>query len=134
MITLEGHTALVTGGTMGVGRAIAETLAASGVDVVLHGLHEDDDARQAVATIHDGGRDCHLVTGDLAGSTEECVGHVFDQAIAAMPDIDILISNAGAYSEPDFLDVDFETFDRDLESIKKILQSFHEELFPEQAE
>ncbi len=112
MITLERHTALVTGGTMGVGRAIAETLADAGVDVVLHGLTEDNSARQAVAAIRDTGRECHLVTGDLAGSTEECVGHVFDQAVAAMPDIDILISNAGAYSEPDFLEIDFDTFDR----------------------
>ena len=29
-----------------------------------------------------------------------------------MSDIDILISNAGTYSEPDFLDIDFATFDR----------------------
>lgn len=112
MISLQGHTALITGGTMGVGRAIAERLARAGAGVVLHGLRDDDDAQAAIAAIRDDGAECHLVTGDLAGPTEQCVGQLFDQAIAARPDIDILISNAGTYSEPDFLEIDFATFDR----------------------
>lgn len=112
MISLQGHTALVTGGTMGVGRAIAETLSRAGADVVLHGLREDDAAREAVTAVEAAGTGCQLVTGDLAGPTEECVADVFEQAVAARPDIDILISNAGTYSEPDFLEIDFATFDR----------------------
>lgn len=112
MLELEGHTALVTGGTMGVGRAIAERLARSGVQIVLHGLSDDEDARQAVSAIEASGGKCELITGDLAGPTEECVGHIFEQAVAVRPEIDILISNAGAYSEPDFLEIDFGTFDR----------------------
>ena len=112
MISLKAHSAFVTGGTMGVGRAIAERLARAGADVVIHGLREDAEAQAAVSAVNDSGATCRVVTGDLAGSTEECARNVFDQAIEACPKIDILISNAGTYSEPDFLDIDFATFDR----------------------
>ena len=41
MNSLQGHAALVTGGTLGVGRAIAIQLAECGADIILHGLHDD---------------------------------------------------------------------------------------------
>ena len=41
MIDLKGRTALVTGGTMGVGRSIAKSLAEAGSNVVLHGLVDE---------------------------------------------------------------------------------------------
>jgi len=112
MISLEGRTALVTGGTLGVGRAIAESLADAGADLVIHGLTEDESALEAVTGIRSRGVDCRLVTGDLAGPTEEAVDALFDQAIAANEDIDIVMSNAGTYSEPDFLEIDMATFER----------------------
>lgn len=112
MLSLDTHSALVTGGTLGVGRAIAERLARAGAKAVLHGLRDDDEAQAAVRAVNEAGAACRLVTGDLTGPTEECVRAVFNQAIAACPDIDILISNAGTYSEPDFLEIDFATFER----------------------
>jgi len=60
---LQGKTAFVTGSTQGVGRAMARAIVAAGGRVVLHGLADDDHARQTVA-------DCQgadIVFGDLAG-------------------------------------------------------------------
>ncbi len=109
MISLSGRTALVTGGTLGVGRAIAEQLARCGANIVLHGLHRDSAAEEAQAAIQSLGVDCALLTGDLSGPTENVVAALVDQATQAAPGIDILISNAGTYREPDFLEVDFAT-------------------------
>ncbi len=112
MFSLKGHSALVTGGTLGVGRAIAESLAKAGANIVLHGLQDDGDALDAVTTIREFGVSCDLITGDLAGPTEATLDALFDVAIDHRPDIDILISNAGTYREGPFLEMDYETFDR----------------------
>ena len=41
MIDLQGHSALITGSTKGVGRSIAEAFAAAGANVVIHGRSRD---------------------------------------------------------------------------------------------
>ena len=112
MIDLKGRTGLVTGGTMGVGLAIARSLAEAGANIVLHGLKADSSAAEAVAGIQQFGVECHLVTVDLADPTEEAVDALYESVFAACGDIDILVSNAGTYREPDFLEIDFETFER----------------------
>ena len=112
MISLKGRTALVTGGTTGVGRAMAESLAQAGADIVLHGLAEDEHALEARAAIEAHGVACGLVTGDLAGPTEDAVEQLYASACEANPNIDILISNAGTYGEPDFLELDMPTFEK----------------------
>ncbi len=112
MFDLTGHTALVTGGTLGVGRAIAESLARAGANIVLHGLRDDAEAQAAVARLRALGVEAHLVTGDLSGPTEAAVDQLVDAAIAARSDIDLLVSNAGTYREPAFLDMGFDDFDR----------------------
>ena len=112
MIDLNGRTALVTGGTMGVGHAIAKCLAEAGANVVLHGLVDDEAARQSVEEVRAFSVDCRLVTADLSAPTEEAVGKLYDASITACDNIDILISNAGTYREPDFLEIDYSTFER----------------------
>lgn len=112
MIDLKGRTALVTGGTMGVGHAIAKSLSEAGADVVLHGLVDDEAARRSVGAVQKFGGDCHLVTADLAAPTEEAVGELFEAATSACGDIDILVSNAGTFREPGFLEIDYATFER----------------------
>jgi glucose 1-dehydrogenase len=112
MIDLKGRTALVTGGTMGVGLAVARSLAEAGAKIVLHGLESDSSAAEAVSGIQQFGVECQLVTADLAAPTEDAVDALYEAALAACGDIDILISNAGTYREPDFLEIDFATFER----------------------
>jgi len=112
MNSLQGHAALVTGGTMGVGRAIAIQLAENGVDIVLHGLSDDATAQEAVEQIRSRNVRCELITGDLSGPTMEAVTSTFRAATASDLKIDILISNAGTYREGSFLEMDLQTFDR----------------------
>ncbi len=112
MFDLKGHTALVTGGTLGVGRAIAEALAKAGANIVLHGLHDDELAQDALRSLRAIGVEAQLVTGDLSGPTEPAIDQLVAAALAARSDIDLLVSNAGTYREPPFLEMDFEAFDR----------------------
>ena len=112
MINLKGRTALITGGTMGVGQAIANSLAAGGANVVLHGLVDDAAARESVEAVNQLGVDCKLVTADLAAPTQDAVAGLFEAATSACGEIDILISNAGTYREPDFLEIDYPAFER----------------------
>lgn len=112
MISLKGHTALVTGGTMGVGLAIASSLATAGCNLILHGLHADSAASAVVARIRQHGVTCELLAADLSEATNAGVESLFNQATAIAPALDILISNAGTYNEPDFLDVTLDQFDR----------------------
>ena len=106
MNDLHGHRALITGSTSGVGRAIAESLARDGADVVIHGLEADANAQAVLATCRTTGVAAEMILGDLAGPTEACVDNVFRQAIAASPDIDILVNNAGTYVDRPFLQMD----------------------------
>jgi len=112
MIDLHEHQALITGATQGVGRAMAEALARAGAEVLIHGLNADEMAREAVLACRNTGVRAELITGDLSGSTDDCVRSVFQQALAIMPDIDILINNAGTYRDKPFLEMDLVTYEQ----------------------
>ena len=77
-----------------------------------YGLDSDAAADSAVSGIRKLGVECQLVTADLTGPTEEAVESLCASAFAACDEIDILISNAGTYHEPDFLEIDYPTFER----------------------
>ena len=88
---LTGRVAAITGGTRGIGRAIAEAFVAEGCKVVLNGTSADKGA-QALAEI---GRpdDTLFVQGD-AKVREDCE-RVVDQAVEHFGRIDIMVNNAG---------------------------------------
>lgn len=87
---LTGRRALVTGSSTGLGRAIAEMLAAEGASVIVHG--RDHDRTQAVAAgIRADGGDAVAVLGDLA--SDEGAAAVAEEAGR----VDILVNNAGYY-------------------------------------
>ena len=95
-LDLHGKRALVTGSSSGIGAGIAETLAAQGVSVVVHGRNAE-----RVASVADGirghGGNAAVAVGDLA--TEEGATSVAAAALAAFGGIDILVNNAGGSSE-----------------------------------
>lgn len=112
LFRLDGRTALITGGTQGVGAAIAEALAQSGCDIVLHGLRDDHASQQTKANCEQFGRKVSTVFCDLAGPTAECVQILFDKATAANDRISILVNNAGTFIDKPFLDMDLATYER----------------------
>ena len=109
---LEGRTALITGGTQGVGAAIAIALAGAGANLVLHGLRDDDEAQKTLETCIAKGVSVNLVTSDLMVNTDQAVDRLAVSALEFQPTIDLLVNNAGAYIDKPFLEMDYATFDR----------------------
>jgi len=91
--TLRDKVAVVTGGTRGIGRAIALGLADAGAHVVLTYKSSRDLAEQLVEDIRKKGRRCVAYQSD-AGRLKEAQTAV-DRAIAEFKRIDILVNNAG---------------------------------------
>jgi NAD(P)-dependent dehydrogenase (short-subunit alcohol dehydrogenase family) len=104
MTTLQGSTALVTGATAGIGRAVALQLAALGAEVVVHGRSAERGA-ETVRDIENGGGKARFVAADLSEADD-----VRRLAAEAGP-VDILINNAGVYKFGATADTDDAFFD-----------------------
>lgn len=90
---LAGKTALVTGASRGIGRAIALKLAQAGADVVVNYAGSEAAASETVAGIKELGRDAIMVRANVS-NTEE-VNEMFKTALDHFGAIDILVNNAG---------------------------------------
>ena len=91
-LQLKGKRALVTGSSSGIGTGIAETLAAEGAVVVVHG-RDAGRCEAAAAAIRKAGGTAHVALGDLA--TEAGCNAVGDTIMNSVGGIDILVNNAG---------------------------------------
>jgi NAD(P)-dependent dehydrogenase (short-subunit alcohol dehydrogenase family) len=111
VIDLQGHAALITGSTKGVGRSIAEAFAKAGADVVLHGRALNDEAREVLAVCQSHGVRAEFITGDLAGPPITSVEALFREALQAHPGLDILVNNAGTYIDRPYLEMDWATYE-----------------------
>lgn len=87
-----GKRALITGGSRGIGRAIALRLAQDGADVAITGRRAGRNLIQTQAGIQALGRECLIFHGDLGES--ETVDGLFDHLNEAWPDLHILVNNA----------------------------------------
>jgi 3-oxoacyl-[acyl-carrier protein] reductase len=92
--SLEGRVALVTGAGVGIGRAIAEALAAAGAFVGVHYRQSSDGAQAALDAIQEAGGDGLLIQGDLT-IPEQCASTV-NRIVEVAGRLDILVNNAGA--------------------------------------
>lgn len=109
MFDLSGKTALVTGASGGIGRAIAEALHAQGATVTLSGTRRDALDEVAAAL----GERVHVVPANLSRRDE--VDGLVPAAEAAMGSVDILVNNAGITRDGLFMRMKDEDWDQVVE-------------------
>lgn len=88
--SLEGHAALVSGSSQGIGSAIAQTLQDCGAAVVRHGLQDEPTWASYVS--------CDL-------SAPSAPADLIDSAFTIQPSLDLLICNAGSFFDTPFLEM-----------------------------
>lgn len=93
---LADRVAVVTGGSRGIGRAIAEGMAEAGAAVVPAARTREDVEAVAAGIREDGGR-AHGATVDVAD--EDSVAALMDEAVEAFGGIDVVVNNAGTNPE-----------------------------------
>ncbi len=94
MFDLSGKTALVTGGSRGLGRAIAVAFARQGADVAVNYRGNVQAADEVVAEIAALGRKAVAVQGDTSAGREACEA-IVKAGIDGLGSVDILVNNAG---------------------------------------
>jgi 3-oxoacyl-[acyl-carrier protein] reductase len=89
----KDHVVLVTGGSKGIGKAIACAFAQRGASVVINYGHDETAARQAQAEIQQAGGRALIQPADITRSEE--VGRMFKEILAQFQRLDVLVNNAG---------------------------------------
>ncbi len=92
--SLEGKTAVVTGASSGIGRAIALRLAAAGTDVLVHARRNRQAADETAELIRAAGRESVVVLADLSHYDQQ--DRLAAEAWAWQDRVDIWVNNAGA--------------------------------------
>lgn len=90
--SLHGKTALITGGSRGIGRAAAQALAAAGCDVAVNFLHSSEDAAKVTASIREQGRRSIAVRADVSAAEE--VQALIHEVEGELGPVDLLVNNA----------------------------------------
>ena len=90
---LTGKTALITGGTKGIGAAAAIEFAGLGANIAINGRFDDDEARATKRAVEQRGRRCEIVVADCAKPAEarRCV----EETVSKLGRLDVLVHSAG---------------------------------------
>ena len=102
--------ALVTGGSGGIGRAVAQRLAAEGFDVVVHYSGKPDAAEQVVADIKLAGGSAVAVQADIANAAD--VARLFQQTLTVFRRLDAVVNCAGIMTLGKIVGESLQDFDR----------------------
>jgi 3-oxoacyl-[acyl-carrier protein] reductase len=107
---LAGRTALVTGGSRGIGRAVCVRLAREGARVAINYASSEPAAREAERLVRDEGSECLLLKADV--SDPAAVAAMVAQAERTLGPIDLLVTSAGIAPTEARGEVAFETWRR----------------------
>lgn len=110
LFSLQGKTALVTGGTGVIGQMIAEGLLSAGAKVFITGRNEQKVQQTAAELTERTGSACESITADLA--TKAGVVALVDTFLAKGEGLDILINNAAAHKLTPLQDVEFDDWEK----------------------
>ena len=102
---LDGHLAVITGASRGLGEGCALALAGAGADVALVGRNNED-LNAVAGKIEDLGRAAQTLTMDVTEPESLAV------ALGDLPPFEIFVNNAGTNQPQPFLEVDKKTYDR----------------------
>ena len=90
---IEGKTAIVTGASRGIGKAIAITLAKEGAEVIINYSSSLENANKVVSEINDFGGKAYPLQADI--SNENSVNELIKKVLEKHNKIDVLVNNAG---------------------------------------
>jgi NAD(P)-dependent dehydrogenase (short-subunit alcohol dehydrogenase family) len=107
-VRLDGRIALVTGATQGVGAAIAEAAARSGVGGILLTGRDATRGAKAAARIRALGPETHFIPADLAGA--DAPARIVGECLDRFGRIDLLVNAAGLTDRASFLDADIDVW------------------------
>ncbi|MFQ6082435.1 MAG: SDR family NAD(P)-dependent oxidoreductase [Candidatus Aminicenantia bacterium] len=96
MINLQGKTALITGGSRGIGRATAILLARAGSEVAISYTRHKKQAEEVAFEIAQLGGKCLVLKGNISKKSD--VDQIVDKTIKEYGKIDILVNNAGIWT------------------------------------
>jgi 3-oxoacyl-[acyl-carrier protein] reductase len=92
-LSLSGHVALVTGGSRGIGAAIAVALAEAGADIALNYRERSDAAESVARSVRATGRNARVIAADVSDSRS--VARMVEDVRSSLGPVDILVNNAG---------------------------------------
>jgi 3-oxoacyl-[acyl-carrier protein] reductase len=107
---LEGKIALITGGSRGIGAAIAKRLAADGATIAITYAKDTNSASAVVKTIEQSGGKAIAIQADAAKA--EAVKAAVEKAFATFGQLDVLVNNAGTAIPKPFEEATLEEMDQ----------------------
>ncbi|MBD2309734.1 SDR family oxidoreductase [Chroococcidiopsis sp. FACHB-1243] len=107
-------TAIVTGGSRGIGREIAKRLAADGFSVVVNYSASSAKADEAVSEIQDAGGNAIAIKANVSKESE--VEQLFEHTITTLGSIDVVTHSAGIMALSPIIDNDVQLFDSVIET------------------
>jgi len=113
LFDLTGKGVVVTGGSRGIGQAVALRLAEAGASVTITG-RDLEAARRTVAEIESGGGQAHAIRADARSASD--AGEVVQSTLDAFGSMDIMVNNAGIYPLSPILDTSEEQWDEVLDT------------------
>jgi 3-oxoacyl-[acyl-carrier protein] reductase len=106
---LEGKTAIITGGSRGIGAAIAKRLAADGANIAITYTKDANAASSVVKEIERGGRKAIAIQADATNAG--AVAAAVEKTVATFGELDILVNNAGTAIPKKFEEATLEELD-----------------------
>ena len=114
MYDLRGRVAIVTGGAVRLGRAMAERLAREGMDVCVHYSSSEAEANATVAELQSAGVRATSIQADFR-SPSEAAERVVTHAARSLGRVDVLVNSASIFETGTLSDTDADSWDRHLD-------------------